>query len=152
MDKKTLNTIAIAGGMALVLFGRKVEGLALFGKGIYSLEKIYRDNHPELEPGLKPRWEKAVEFYEETHQEKTNRLLHRIGIPMILGGAIGLFAAKPYKKNWNVSAAFFAIGWALNIIGHAKFEKKAPAFTDDPLSFIAGPVWDVKQFTTNKLD
>ena len=34
--------------------------------------------------------------------------------------------------------------WALNIIGHKAYEKKAPAFADDPLSFIAGPFWDAK--------
>jgi uncharacterized membrane protein YGL010W len=33
----------------------------------------------------------------------------------------------------------------LNFIGHGKYEKNAPAFADDPLSFIAGPVWDFQQ-------
>ena len=31
-------------------------------------------------------------------------------------------------------------------MGHAAFEKNAPAFKDDPLSFLAGPVWDLQQF------
>jgi uncharacterized membrane protein YGL010W len=43
------------------------------------------------------------------------------------------------------SAAAFAGGWALNILGHMVYEKKKPAFAEDPLSFVAGPVWDAKQ-------
>ena len=30
----------------------------------------------------------------------------------------------------------------LNFIGHGFFEKGAPAFSEDPLSFFAGPAWD----------
>lgn len=145
MDQKQIDTAKVVGGMALVMLGRKMEGLALFSKGAYDLERIYREKHPDLEPGLDKRWEKAVEFYEETHKDDTNRTLHRVGIPFIVGGAIGLFASKPYKKSWLISASAFAFGWALNIAGHAKYEKNKPAFTDDPLSFIAGPVWDVQQ-------
>lgn len=145
MDQKQLDAAKLVGGMALLMLGRKVEGLTLFGKGAYDLEKIYRENHPDLEPGFDARWKKAVEFYEETHQNETNRNLHRWGIPLIVGGAVGLLASKPYKKTWALSAGAFAIGWAMNIVGHSGYEKKKPAFTDDPLSFVAGPVWDVKQ-------
>ncbi len=145
MDQKQLHTAKLVGGMALLLFGRKIEGLALFGKGIYDLEKVYRENHPDLEPGMEARWEKAVEFYDSTHQDETNRILHKVGIPFIVGGAIGLLAAKPYKGAWMASAAAFAGGWVLNILGHSVYEKKKPAFADDPLSFVAGPVWDAKQ-------
>lgn len=149
MDQKQLDTAKMVGGMALVMLGRKTEGLSLFAKGVYDLEKIYREKHPDLEPGLENRWQKAVEFYEETHKDDTNRNLHRWGIPLIVGGAVGLLAAKPYNKTWQVSASAFAIGWAMNIVGHSKYEKRRPAFTDDPLSFIAGPVWDVQQLIGN---
>lgn len=145
MNQKYMDVAKLVGGMALLMFGRKAEGLALFGKGALDLEKIYREEHPDLEPGFDKRWEKSVEFYNETHKDDTNRKLHMIGIPMILGGAIGLIASKPYNKPWIVSAASFGIGWALNIAGHSKYEKNKPAFADDPLSFIAGPVWDVQQ-------
>lgn len=149
MEQKQIEAAKLVGGMALLMFGRKAEGLALFGKGMYDLEKIYREEHPDLEPGFDKRWEKAVEFYESTHLDKTNRTLHMVGIPIIVGGAIGLLASKPYKKVWLASAAAFGFGWALNILGHSKYEKNKPAFTDDPLSFIAGPVWDVKQLMGN---
>lgn len=145
MNQKQIEVAKLVGGMALLMFGRKTEGLALFGKGALDLEKIYKEEHPELEPGFDNRWQKAVEFYDETHKDDINRKLHMIGIPMILGGAIGLIATKPYKKPWVASAAAFGVGWLLNIVGHSKYEKNKPAFADDPLSFIAGPVWDVQQ-------
>lgn len=145
MDKKQLSVIELVGGMALLLLGRKVEGLAIFGKGVYDLEKVYKSEHPELEPGFDKRWEKAVEFYEGTHKDKTNRVLHMAGIPLIVGGALGLLANKPYKSKWLFSGSLFAVGWFLNIVGHSKYEKNKPAFFDDPLSFIAGPMWDIKQ-------
>ena len=64
---------------------------------------------------------------------------------MILGGTIGLITAPRYRPLWTLSATSFTIGWVLNIVGHAFYEKNKPAFADDPLSFIAGPVWDLEQ-------
>lgn len=145
MDKKQIGTAGVVGGMALLMLGHKAKGLSLFGQGIYFLEEEYRKAHPDLEPGLKARWNEAVTFYEATHQDETNRNLHRWGIPVILGGAAGLLLSKPHKLPWLLSAAAFGGGWALNILGHSKYEKKAPAFTEDPLSFVAGPVWDIQQ-------
>lgn len=145
LDRKTTGVIEVVGGMALLSLGSKVISMLLFGKGFYDLEKEYRKNNPDLEPGLKARWERSVEFYEETHTEPTNRILHRIGIPIIVSSAIGLFATKPYKAPWILSAVSFVLGWATNIVGHAAYEKNKPAFTDDPLSFVAGPAWDIKQ-------
>ena len=44
----------------------------------------------------------------------------------------------------------FPAGWALNLVGHAAFEKRAPAFSDDGLSFVAGPVWDLQQLLQSR--
>lgn len=145
MDKKMMGTAEVVGGMGLLLLGHKLKGLGMFAHGFSTLEELYREAHPDLKPGLQARWEKATEFYEATHQNETNRTLHRLGIPVILGGAAGLLLNKPHRLPWMISAAAFAGGWALNIIGHSAFEKNAPAFTEDPLSFIAGPVWDIQQ-------
>jgi uncharacterized membrane protein YGL010W len=46
---------------------------------------------------------------------------------------------------WLASWAAFNVGWTLNFIGHGVYEKNSPAFADDPLSFVAGPLWDLKQ-------
>lgn len=137
------------GGMAMLTFGGpRLPALATFAKGAIKLEESWRRRHPRFEGGLRARWRKAEEFYEGTHQDKTNRALHIVGIPMIVGGAAGMLAFRPVGMTaplWFGSAGTFTTGWALNIVGHAVFEKNAPAFKDDPLSFVAGPIWDARQ-------
>lgn len=150
MDAKKVGTAEVIGGMALVLLGHRNKGLAMFGHGFYNLEQEYRKANPELEPGLKARWQASVNYYEETHRDETNRNLHRLGIPVIVGGAVGLLTLKPYQKPWFVAALAFALGWVSNIVGHGMYEKNRPAFTEDPLSFIAGPVWDWKQMVARQ--
>ncbi|MBT9554755.1 MAG: DUF962 domain-containing protein [Myxococcales bacterium] len=138
--------VALAGlGMGALLTGQKLPALALFGKGFAGLERHWRAAHPEFAGNLEDRWEEAIRFYEATHQEKVNRKLHIVGIPMIVGGAAGLLLFSPFRPLWFVAASSFTAGWVLNFIGHGVFEKNAPAFADDPLSFLAGPVWDFRQ-------
>ncbi|HEY4219976.1 MAG TPA: DUF962 domain-containing protein [Myxococcota bacterium] len=151
-NAKTRGVLEAGAGMIGLLTGRKVASLALFAKGFADLEKEWRKAHPEFHGNLADRWQKSVEFYEETHQNGVNRKLHIIGIPMIVGGAAGLLLFNPFRPLWFVSASSFSAGWILNFIGHGMFEKKAPAFSDDPLSFIAGPVWDFSQLFGAKKD
>lgn len=141
-DKKRRDLACAGGGMAALLAGHKTLGLVLFAKGFAGLESAWRERH-EFEGTGAERWRHAVGFYEATHQNGVNRALHTVGIPMILGGAAGLLAFKPYRPLWLASASSFTFGWTLNFIGHGFFEKNAPAFADDPLSFVAGPVWDL---------
>jgi uncharacterized membrane protein YGL010W len=121
----------------------------MFGAGIKMLEKDWRARHPEFVGSSAERWQQSLAFYRETHQNGINRTLHLIGIPLIVGGAAGLFASRPLSPIsgglWATSFAAFATGWALNLVGHQVFEKRAPAFSEDGLSFIAGPVWDFQQ-------
>lgn len=145
---KDRGLLLVGTGMAALMAGSKVVGLSLFAKGVADIETAWREAHPEFQGGLKERWAEAVTFYESTHRDPTNRALHMVGIPLILGGTIGLVAAPSYTPPWWVAAGAFGAGWALNIVGHAKYEKNRPAFADDPLSFIAGPVWDLQQMRT----
>lgn len=144
-NAKKRNVAYTAAGMLGILAGQKIAGLGLFAKGLHGLEKQWRADHPEFEGGLVERWQRSIEFYERTHENDVNRKLHIIGIPMILGGTAGLLLFSPFRPLWFVSASSFTAGWVLNFIGHGVFEKKAPAFADDPLSFLAGPVWDFQQ-------
>lgn len=144
MNKK-LSLALTAGGMVGLLTGSKIGALTLFGLGARGLEKNWRAEHPETPDTWAARWDAAITFYNDTHQEPTNRSLHRIGIPMILGGAVGLLLFPRFRPLWLASAGSFAVGWSLNLIGHGLFEKNKPAFADDPLSFIAGPIWDLEQ-------
>jgi hypothetical protein len=146
MAKKSIWGVSLAGaGMLALVAGQKKLGLGLFARGCLSLEKDWRAANPDFHGSIAERWEKSVTFYRATHQDRVNRWLHIAGIPMIVAGAGGLLALKPFRPAWVVAAGSFAFGWGLNIVGHAVFEKKAPAFRDDPLSFIAGPVWDFQQ-------
>ncbi len=134
--------------------GIKLSDPALFGAGVKLLEKDWRARHPEFVGNAAERWQASLSFYRDTHQHRTNRTLHLIGIPLIVGGAAGLFASKPLGPVtgvlWAGSLGAFAAGWALNLVGHAAFEKRAPAFSDDGLSFVAGPVWDLQQLLKSR--
>ncbi len=143
-EEKSGSAWAISGMVAL-LSGRKMAGLGMFARGLAVLEQGWRAKHPNFQGGFSERWEAATEFYDATHRNKVNRWLHITGIPLIVVGAAGLLAFKPYRPAWTAAAGSFAVGWGLNILGHAAFERNAPAFKDDPLSFIAGPVWDIQQ-------
>jgi uncharacterized membrane protein YGL010W len=145
----TLGVALSVAGMGALCAGFKKTALTLFGTGVKLLEKDWRARHPDFVGDAAERWQRSLAFYRETHQNGTNRTLHLVGIPLILGGAAGLFASKPFSPVtgalWAGSLGAFAAGWALNIVGHAAFEKRAPAFSDDGLSFIAGPVWDLQE-------
>jgi uncharacterized membrane protein YGL010W len=145
----TLGVAFSVAGMAALCAGFKLSALSLFGAGIKLLEQDWRARHPEFAGNAAERWQASLAFYRETHQNRTNRTLHLLGIPLILGGAVGLFASKPLSPVrgalWVGSLGAFTAGWALNLVGHAAFEKRAPAFSDDGLSFIAGPVWDLQE-------
>lgn len=152
-DDKKRNVLYMVGGMAGLLSGSKLGSLAMFGKGALGLEQIWNDAHPDHKAsggGVVERWNRAIHFYESTHMNDMNRKLHIIGIPMIVGGAAGLLLFVPFGPRWFLSASAFTGGWVLNIIGHSAFEKNAPAFADDPLSFLAGPVWDFTQLFGKK--
>jgi len=143
-NPKTRSVAATAGGMLLFLGGSKVGGLGLFASGVKGLEKAWREAHPGVR-GAGARWGAAIRFYEQTHANPVNRALHVVGIPIILGGTVGMVVSPSYSPSWFASAGAFTFGWTLNFIGHGVFEKNAPAFADDPLSFVAGPVWDLRQ-------
>lgn len=133
------------GGMIALVTGQKLLGAGLFARGVAELERKWREQHPEFDGTLQHRWYLATRYYEKTHSEPTNRVLHLVGTPMIMLGVGGLLLSRPARPIWLVSVGTFTLGWALNLVGHALFEKNAPAFADDPLSFLVGPVWDAQQ-------
>ncbi len=135
--------------MGALCLGFKRSALTLFAAGMRTLEADWRSRHPEFKGGAAERFQAALAFYRETHQNPTNRRLHVIGIPLILGGALGLFVSPPLSPVsgwvWLGSLGAFSGGWALNLVGHAVHEGRAPAFSEDGLSFLAGPVWDLQE-------
>ena len=143
-EKKNRHLAYTVAGMGALMAGGKVSGLTLFGLGLAGLEKDWRE-HRGFTGTWTERFEKSAAFYDGTHQDPTNRTLHRVGIPLIVGGAAGLLLFPRYRPMWAASWGLFTGGWVLNFIGHGVYEKNAPAFADDPLSFIMGPLWDLKQ-------
>ena len=144
-DENSRNIALTASGMAALLMGSNTLGLTLFGKGIIGLEEDWRRLHPQFKGGFTERLKHAAEYYEETHKNSTNRILHVIGIPMIIGGTAGLILLPSIHPIWPLSAGAFALGWTLNLIGHYFFEHNRPAFFQDPFSFVAGPLWELKR-------
>jgi len=143
MDDATKNTALVAGGMGALLLGSKLSAVSMFAKGAMGLEKKWRDDN-DFDGTWGERWQRAIDFYDQTHQDRTNRVLHIVGIPMIAGGAAGMLVSPSFTPPWLLSAASFTAGWALNFVGHGVFEKGEPAFLKDPLAFAAGPVWDAQ--------
>lgn len=143
LDRRKRGVALTVGGMGALMTGSKVTALGLVAQGLRDIEAEWRVAHPDFVGGPRERWQAAIEFYEQTHRDPKNRMLHIVGIPIIVGGTTGLLVFPRYSPPWFVAAGAFGFGWALNILGHAVFEHNAPAFADDPLSFIAGPVWDL---------
>ncbi len=146
-NSRARNNVLLASGIGSLLVGKKVAAVTLFGSGLAGFEQIWRENHPDFEGGFKERLEESLKFYEETHSDEINRKLHVVGIPIILAGTIGLLVFRPPSPLWLGSLGAFTGGWVLNFIGHGVFEKGAPAFADDPLAFLTGPVWDFMNLT-----
>lgn len=146
---KTRDMALLVGGTGALVTGQRGPAIALFVEAMRGLEERWRAEHPEFSGGLRERWRLAAQAYDESHQDPTNRALHIVGIPMIAAGTAGLLLARPVSPItapiWWGSLGVFTTGWALNFVGHGWFEKNAPAFADDPLSFVVGPVWDLKQ-------
>ncbi len=151
-SEKHRNVAMTAGGLIALLGGRKVVALSLLATGLAGLEKTWRREHPDFTGDLSERWQRALDHYDANHKHPVNRQLHTVGIPFIVSGAFGLLVYPPYRPLWGLSAAAFVGGWVLNFIGHGRYEKNAPAFADDPLSFVAGPVWDFRRLFGKRKD
>ncbi len=79
-----------------------------------------------------------LEVYREKHQHPMNRLLHTIGIPMLVV-SLGVMIF-----DWKVGLGLFILGWILQFTGHI-FEGKMPAFFSNPAYLFVGLQWWVKK-------
>ena len=80
-----------------------------------------------------------LETYREKHQHPVNRLLHSVGIPMIV------ISLPLFFWDWRWALGLFVFGWILQFIGHA-FEGNYPAFFSNPLHLIVGPFFIVRKY------
>ena len=79
-----------------------------------------------------------VENYKEKHQHPLNRLMHSIGIPLIV------ISLPLFFFNWRWALGLFIVGWALQFLGHA-IEGNQPAFFRNPVYLLVGPWWLVRR-------
>lgn len=83
--------------------------------------------------------DKYMAQYDHEHTNALNKVLHGIGIPIILAGIVLLILTF-----WRIGLALFAGGWALLFVGH-RIEGNKPAFFQGVIYFLVGPVWVAKE-------
>jgi uncharacterized membrane protein YGL010W len=83
--------------------------------------------------------EKYMAQYDHEHTNVWNKVLHGVGIPIILAGIIlAIFTF------WRVGLALFVGGWILLLTGH-RIEGNKPAFFQGVIYFLVGPIWVAKE-------
>lgn len=75
-----------------------------------------------------------LEEYELNHQTSACKATHAVGIPLIVLSVPLLFF------NRRRALSFFALGWALQFVGHA-MEGKRPKFFEGSEYLLAGLIW-----------
>jgi uncharacterized membrane protein YGL010W len=86
-------------------------------------------------PGL----DKYMAQYDHEHTHPWNKVLHGIGIPIILAGIVLMLLTL-----WKIGLALFVVGWILLFAGH-RIEGNKPAFFQGLIYFLVGPIWVAKE-------
>ena len=79
-----------------------------------------------------------MENYKAKHRHPMNRMMHSIGIPMIV------ISLPLFFLNWRWALALFVVGWIFQFIGHL-FEGNQPAFFSNPVYLVVGPLWLIRR-------
>ena len=77
--------------------------------------------------------------YDHEHTNPWNKVMHGIGIPIILLGV--LLAILTF---WRIGLALFVLGWILLFVGH-RIEGNKPAFFQGIIYLLVGPIWIAKE-------
>ena len=86
-------------------------------------------------PGL----DKYMAQYDHEHTNVWNKVMHGIGIPIIIVGIVlAIFTF------WRTGLALFVAGWVLLLTGH-RIEGNKPAFFQGLIYFLVGPIWVAKE-------
>ena len=84
-------------------------------------------------------FEEYMAQYDHEHTNPWNKVLHGIGIPIILAGIVLLAMTW-----WRIGLALFVSGWILLFAGH-RVEGNKPAFFQGVIYFLVGPIWIAKE-------
>ena len=82
---------------------------------------------------------KYMAQYDHEHTNVWNKVLHGVGIPLILAGII-----LAILTFWRIGLALFIGGWILLFAGH-RIEGNKPAFFQGLIYFLVGPLWVAKE-------
>ena len=85
--------------------------------------------------------ETFVANYKAKHQHPLNKLMHSIGIPLIV------ISLPLFFFTWRWALGFFIVGWIFQFIGHA-IEGNQPAFFKNPIYLLVGPWWVARRAAT----
>ncbi|HKV05755.1 MAG TPA: DUF962 domain-containing protein [Candidatus Acidoferrales bacterium] len=77
--------------------------------------------------------------YDHEHANPWNKVLHGIGIPIIIVGVV-----LALLTFWRTGLALFVAGWILLFAGH-RIEGNKPAFFQGVIYFLVGPIWIAKE-------
>lgn len=84
-------------------------------------------------------FERYMSQYDHEHTNPWNKLMHGIGIPIILTGII-----LAILLHWRIGLILFLGGWILLFAGH-RIEGNKPAFFQGLIYFLVGPIWIAKE-------
>ena len=85
-----------------------------------------------------PTIDEYMARYDHEHKNTWNKILHGIGIPIIIAGLVLMFIRFP------IGLGLFVIGWVLLFAGH-RIEGNNPAFLQGPIYFLLGPIWVARE-------
>ncbi len=75
-----------------------------------------------------------LKSYEGEHRHPWNRVLHAVGIPIVVGSFAVLF------WSWPWAIAVHLLGWGILWSGHA-IEGNLPASWKNPTVVLVAPIW-----------
>ncbi|MGA7406107.1 MAG: Mpo1-like protein [Pseudolabrys sp.] len=64
-----------------------------------------------------------------------------VAVVLLLLAATVIASQVSGPAVWFIAAGLFIAGWALQIIGHASFERRKPALLDNPMHMLIGPMF-----------
>jgi uncharacterized membrane protein YGL010W len=77
--------------------------------------------------------------YDHEHTNPWNKVMHGVGIPIILAGVV--LAVLTF---WRIGLGLFIAGWILLFAGH-RIEGNRPAFFQGLIYLLVGPIWIAKE-------